>query len=240
MSQQLDHQKTIDTIRRLEERIVDRFPASGLSRIAKDLCAIATASVDMVELHSRPNIAIRLSAAIVIMLGVLLLGYSISQVASTGERPTLAEFVQVTEAAINTVVFLGAAVYFLITFETRVRRGRVLKALHELRAIAHVIDMHQLTKDPSMEQHSIEATPASPKRTLTQFQLLRYLDYCSELFSLVGKLSALHSQNLSDPIVISAANDIETLCSGLSRKVWQKISLLKNAGEKQALDDARA
>ena len=33
-----------------------------------------------------------------------------------------------------------------MTFEAR--QGRILEALNELRSIAHVIDMHQLTKDP--------------------------------------------------------------------------------------------
>jgi hypothetical protein len=35
-----------------------------------------------------------------------------------------------------------------MTIETRVKRRRALRAIHELRSIAHVIDMHQLTKDP--------------------------------------------------------------------------------------------
>ena len=46
------------------------------------------------------------------------------------------------------MVLIGAAIFFLVTLETRVKRRRALAALHELRAIAHIIDMHQLTKDP--------------------------------------------------------------------------------------------
>ena len=91
----------------------------------------------------------------------------------------------------------------------------------------HVIDMHQLTKDPSQLINSAEQrTASSPARSLTPFQLTRYLDYCSELLSLVGKLAALYAQSTSDPVVLQAVNDIEQLTNGLSRKIWQKIMML--------------
>ncbi|MFM7924284.1 MAG: hypothetical protein ACKPJJ_29030, partial [Planctomycetaceae bacterium] len=54
----------------------------------------------------------------------------------------------------------------------------------------------------------------------------RYLDYCSELLSLVGKLAALYAQSTSDPVVLQSVNDIEQLTNGLSRKIWQKIMML--------------
>jgi hypothetical protein len=56
--------------------------------------------------------------------------------------------------------------------------------------------------------------------------LTRYLDYCSELLSLVGKLAALYAQSTSDPVVLQAVNDIEQLTNGLARKIWQKIMML--------------
>ena len=43
---------------------------------------------------------------------------------------------------------IGAAVLFLVTLEVRLRRQRALAAIHELRSLAHVVDMHQLTKHP--------------------------------------------------------------------------------------------
>ena len=45
-------------------------------------------------------------------------------------------------------MLVGAGVFFLMTLETRVKRRRALEAIRELRAIAHIVDMHQLTKDP--------------------------------------------------------------------------------------------
>ena len=54
----------------------------------------------------------------------------------------------------------------------------------------------------------------------------RYLDYCSELLSITGKLAALYAQAVPDEGVAQAVNDIELLGSSLSRKIWQKISVI--------------
>jgi len=71
-------------------------------------------------------------------------------------------------------------------------------------------------------------TASSPARKMSKYELMRYLDYCSEMQSLTGKLAALYAQNLPDPIVIEAVNDIEELTANFSRKVWQKISILES------------
>ena len=42
-------------------------------------------------------------------------------------------------------------------------------------------------------------------------ELMRYLDYCSEMLSLTNKLAALYAQNLPDSVVIDTVNDIEEL-----------------------------
>ena len=121
---------------------------------------------------------------------------------------------------------MGAAVFFLISLETRLKRNRSLRDLHVFRSIAHVIDMHQLTKDPSSALASDYATASSPQRTMTPFELTRYLDYCSEMLSLTSKLAAVYAQNLPDPVVIDAVYDIESLTTDLSQKIWQKITIL--------------
>jgi hypothetical protein len=102
----------------------------------------------------------------------------------------------------------------------------MLKAIHELRALAHIIDMHQLTKDPEVILRGGPATQSSPKRTMTTFEMSRYLDYCSEMLSLIGKVAALYVQRFDDPVALSAVDQIEDLTTGLSRKVWQKIMLI--------------
>ena len=66
------------------------------------------------------------------------------------------------------VVFLGIAIFFLLTIETRLKRRRALAALHQLRSIAHVVDMHQLTKDPEQLLSNPPATASSPARAMTR------------------------------------------------------------------------
>ena len=44
--------------------------------------------------------------------------------------------------------------------------------------------------------------------------------------TVISKLAALHVQEFSDPVTLSAVNDIEDLTQGLSRKIWQKIMIL--------------
>jgi hypothetical protein len=133
---------------------------------------------------------------------------------------------QVLESGIQDVVFIGLALAFLITAENRLRRRRALSFIRELRAIAHIVDMHQLTKDPEQIGSSQPDTASSPARAMSQEQLGRYLDYCTELLSVVSKLSALYVQDMNDPVVLEAVSEVETLSGGLSSKIWQKITLL--------------
>jgi hypothetical protein len=39
-------------------------------------------------------------------------------------------------------------------------------------------------------------------------------------------VATVQAQHLEDAVVLSAVDGVETLCNGLSRKIWQKIMLL--------------
>jgi len=138
----------------------------------------------------------------------------------------ISEMLQATEAGINELIFLGLALYFLISLETRLKRHAALQALHRLRSIAHVVDMHQLTKDPAYLLSPMQETESSPSNTLTRQELIRYLDYCAEMLALDSKLAALFAQNMDDPVVLAAVNEMESLTQGLAGKIWQKIMIL--------------
>jgi len=105
-----------------------------------------------------------------------------------------------------------------------------LKAIHELRAMAHIVDMHQLTKDPESYFSPGAASP-TPRRRMTPFELNRYLDYCSETLALVSKIAALYVQDFQDSVLLDAVDDIEDLVAGFSRKIWQKITILETLGK---------
>lgn len=225
MYRSLDPEKTIATLRTLSNRIEERFPGASLNRVCVELLAIAEETTGRINWLSRPHAWIRIAVFVVIGFAMYL-GWQVLKQLKV-EAGGLE--IQDLEAAANAVFLLGAALLFLVTLESRIKRSRVLSAVNELRAISHVIDMHQLTKDPSQVIVGVgHRTPSSPKRTLTAYQLTRYLDYCTEMLSLVGKLAALYAQSNSDSVVLQSVNDIETLTNGISRKIWQKIMILDN------------
>jgi hypothetical protein len=225
----LDQDQIIQTLSRLRDRIAERFPGSGLSRVSDELLAMARATLTTVEALHRPNWIIRISVGIAItfMITVVVVAVSAINVSTTALSAT--DVVQAIESTINDLIFLGAAIFFLVTLEGRFKRKKAMRVLHQLRSIVHIVDMHQLTKDPERLMSPQLDTASSPVRTMTGPELGRYLDYCSELLSLSSKIAALFVQRFDDPVVLGAVNEIETLATGLSGKVWQKITLLERA-----------
>ncbi len=169
---------------------------------------------------------LRLTVAIAIGLIVVGLIGALSQLSPSVRPLDVVLFVNVLEASINNILLLGAAVYFLVTIETRIKRKRSLVAIHELRSLAHIIDMHQLTKDPDRLLSSREDTKSSPVTGMTIYQMSRYLDYCGEMLSLIGKIAAIYGLHWNDAIALQSITDVERLTTGLSQKIFQKVMIL--------------
>ncbi len=222
----LNLSKTIETIDQLKLRIEDRFPDSGLSKVCGELGDIAKESSKTISFISKPIIWLRLSFGVIIVIGLGTLIYSMSLLKISMDEIQLIDLVQGAEASVNDIIFIGAAIYFLFRTETLMKRKRALTSLHELRTIAHVIDMHQLTKDP--KSLNSKGTEHSPKREMNNYELSRYLDYCSEMLSLTSKVSALYANDYNDEVALNTINEIEELTSSLSGKVWQKIMILRS------------
>jgi hypothetical protein len=195
---ELDAGQLVATTTALRRRIEERFPGSGLRGVAANLCELA-------ERHAARSAAIRAPIWPLRLASCLLLAAGLG--------------------ALSSMFFLTAAGVYVASMETRARRQRCLSALRELRALAHLVDLHQLTKDPDRMLRPGPDTASSPDRHLTPFLLARYLDYCSEMLALVGKLAALYAE-FPDPVVLDGIDDVEDLTTGLSRKVWQKIAML--------------
>jgi hypothetical protein len=226
----LDDGAIIATAARLSARIDERFAGSGLSKVARELLAVAEETTARIAAIRRPRRSIRIYAGLVIALMLALIVALAATLPLSQERIALLPLLQVIESGINDVIFLGIAVYFLMSLETRLKRRDALRALHQLRSLAHVIDMHQLTKDPERLLSPENATASSPMRTLNRFELARYLDYCTEMLAIISKLGALYAQDLDDPQVLGAVNDIQGLTTGLSSNIWQKIVILDRTG----------
>ena len=194
--------------------------------MAGELLSVGEQAATMSDWLAKPHRPLRLLAGAGIVAMIAVVVGALSTVRTQMAFSTVAELLRGLEAAINEVVFLGIAIFFLLTLEKRRKRARALKAIHVLRSIAHIIDMHQLTKDPERTTTPQLDTASSPKRTLTAFELTRYLDYCTELLAICSKIAALYVQRFDGPVTLSAVNDVEELTNGLSRKIWQKIMIL--------------
>lgn len=229
MYRQLDESKIIRTLERLRDRIGERFPEAGLRQISENLLALAHETSSCVDYLRRPNWSLRiLTGATLVGLIALLVVLALSVRVPAGVSG-LSDVAQGIEAAVNDVIFFGVAVFFLLTIETRLKRRRALKMIHQLRSLAHIVDMHQLTKDPDQAMLTQPATASSPTRLMTLPELGRYLNYCTELLSLTSKIAALLVQYFDDAVVLANVNEIEDLTTGLSSKIWQKITILDRA-----------
>jgi hypothetical protein len=225
----LDPDKIIETVNALQHRIENRFPGSGLGKVVDELRRVAGETIARTAWIQRPQVFLR-TAAGALSLGILALLAGLFIQIRRFQIDEFTSSVQALDSSISSVVFIGAAILFLLSWENRIKRNRALNAIHELRALAHIIDMHQLTKDP---EGYFGQGPNSPrKRNMTRFELNRYLDYCTEALALISKIAALYVQGFQDPVLLDAVDDVEDLTSGLSHKIWQKITLLGNLSGK--------
>ncbi len=223
----LDRAKVLATIRKLGQRIEDRFPGAGLLAVAGELENIAATVESDLRYIERPNWLLRGGVIFFITAVLLVLGIGLATTELGHEGLTLTELVGLVESIFNDVILIGAAVVFLFSLENRRKRRRVIESINRLRSLAHVIDMHQLTKDPTvLLVEGGAATAHSPTRSMSPYDLGRYLDYASELLSLVSKVGFCYVQEFDDPEAVAAVTELETLTNGLARKVWQKIMLL--------------
>jgi hypothetical protein len=223
----LDPEKILATARQLERRVTGRFADRGLAKVAAELVVLTETVMAEAAALKPPIWWLRVLILGIVLAGaaVFLLVGSVIPLNQIG-RDSIGS-VQSIEAAINTIVLGGLGLTALVRLEARLKRQRVARGLHGLRSIIHVIDMHQLTKDPVVLTVGYQATPQSPARDLDAVGLSRYLDYASEMLAITGKLAALYAQSVPDEGVAQAVNDIETLGSNLSRKIWQKIMMVE-------------
>lgn len=223
----LDAEEIIETVRHLHERIERRFPASGLGKVIDELLQVSKETVQRTLWIQKPHIPLRLAALLLSALVVALLVGLLLQIRQF-KFDDYTNSVQALEASIGSMVFVGAAVLFFVSWENRIKRSRALRAIHELRALAHIVDMHQLTKDPESYFGKARFTTTRKLRPMSPFELNRYLDYCSDAMGLISKVAALYVQNYQDAVLLDAVDDVEDLTSGFSRKIWQKITILES------------
>lgn len=241
----LKSDKIIQTLRHLHERIDDRFHQRkrGLTTICEELLDVAEEARGNVERLRRANVWLRLVpvlvTAIIAYLTYLMFagidrqlalpaGIDTSDPRLYSDLKKLLDVLRQIKADIAIPIALAVPVPLIITMfafifrlETLWKRRQTLRYLHELRSIIHVVDMHQLTKDPRYV----------PKQNEPDFvggeDLVYYLDYCAELLSIAGKVAALYAESSHDPVVIEAVSDLGSITADLSNKIWQKVNIVE-------------
>jgi hypothetical protein len=230
----LDAARVTATLELLGERIGQRFPESGLARVCRDLVETSKATAERIRKLSRPYFGLQFLVWLTLSTVLCAQVYVLSRVdwSRIVIHQDIVELAQGLQATVSLLLLAASAIWFLVTAEQRLKRRRTRRALFELRSFAHVIDMHQLTKDPTIVLGGGQPTASSPERRMSQFELSRYLDYCTEMLALISKLAALYAGATQDEAIIAAVNELEVLTSDLGRKIWQKIMILSQLDER--------
>ncbi|RKT76820.1 hypothetical protein DFJ68_0220 [Terracoccus luteus] len=239
----LDGREVRAVIEYLGER-VDRYLPNhpGLRAATTELGSVVGRLLEHTARTMRRRAALtvvsRVGVGLVVAVALFVLGSAVADAVGRAGSVRAIEWLPVLESGVNDLVFAGIAVWFLLSLPDRVVRRDLIGHLHRLRSMAHIIDMHQMGKDPALLLPRADPTGASPgpvsypgrevvsPRVLSPRDYALYLDYCSELLSLTSKAAALCAEESTDSLVLDTVSEIETLTTGMSRKIWQKISLL--------------
>lgn len=229
--ERLEADAVLATAQRLQGRIQARFPDRNLSRVAEQLVTVAT-DLDQAVARTLPVRVVRVAGLVLIAALLVLAVISVVAVGveMLGNGSDAVNWMSTVSTMISNLVYVGVAVLFLWVLPAQLERQRILGELHRLRSLAHVIDMHQLTKDPERFADAYRPTSHSVQVGLSAIDMATYLDYCSELLSLVAKTAAVYAERTTDPAVLATISDIENLTNGMARKIWQKLGLLPGVG----------
>ena len=128
MYRKLDPERIVATVQRLRDRIHERFPDSSLGRVADEFLQVTGQAVQRAEWLSRPNYWLRVAAGgltlalLAIVLGIV----RVLKVSPQVDRAT--ELFQAVDAALNTLILLSGAIYFLV-FSTLVKESALPERL---------------------------------------------------------------------------------------------------------------
>jgi hypothetical protein len=225
MFRYVDDGKLLETANLVQRRINEAFPGSSLSEIAKEVVTMTDEAVPVARSIRQPNWWLRgglILLPIVLVLAVWL-AFRGEQAAPGDHPPTMSErILKAMDATKGGAVYICALFVFLFTLEVRWKRWTAFKAVHVLRGMAHLIDMHQLVRDPQ----KLRSPDANDKSSWTAEGMDRYLRHSIELLALVSKIAHLYVQGLADSGAHAAVDGCESLITGLSQKIWQKRVIL--------------
>lgn len=220
---QLNPERIIETAENLAQRIGERLPGSVLAGLAGELVRIARDTDRRVQQARKPILAVRVASLTAIGGGLLGIWFLLHRIHFRWEfGSTFTELFEVTGATCNFLVMLSGALWFLITFENRVKSKRALEAIQELREFVHVIDATQLYYTPDM----YDDDDAQSADSLRRFDHT-YLLFCSQILGLVSNLAALYTRGAAGESIMRAAADVESFSVALTGKLYNKAEFVR-------------
>jgi hypothetical protein len=207
----LDPNKLIKTSAALTAWIDKDFNHAHLARVADNIHRLTQEAVVTAARIRRPIWLLRIG---IWTLVLALVAGAVHQLV-TQPLDQILRFLDDTKWA---ALYIGAFLLAFINLEVRFKRRRALQAIGELRAVAHIVDMHQLAKDQTIEEFREHTTPA---------HMESYLHACIALLALLSKIGQLYVEHFPDTVATQSVNDLEMITTGLSNKIWMKILSLK-------------
>ena len=114
----------IPTIETLERRVGERFPDSGLRKLCLELQSVARDAQRRVETIAEPNRPLRIGVGLLITAVLAIVFSALLSLHLPATVNDFGSFAQALDAGINDVIFLGIAIFFLVSLERRIKRRR--------------------------------------------------------------------------------------------------------------------
>ena len=212
MDRNLDAGKLAVTADALAKWIGVEFPNANLAVVAREVANLTADARRVSWVLARPMYFVRAIVLMIILAALGGVGYH-----AWFHPKELLKWIDDTKGL---GIYFMAAAAFLVTLEIRLKRSKALTAIHDLRSLAHIIDMHQLAKDPIIERYRVD--PGNDFRE----KLAAYLHTCTALLNLVSKVGQVYIDHFPDSVATTAVNDFEAVCNGMANKIWAKIDAL--------------
>jgi hypothetical protein len=225
-----DPAKLMDTIERVVAQIETEFPRADLLQVGRSVLEQARKAEARSSLIQKTNPWLRIGIVLVLALGFTAAFFVVQKIRRFPDTGDLFVIFQGLEAVLNVVILSGAAVFSIVTIETRWQRKAALKEINATISLIHVVDMHQLGKHAIIaEMRSATQDDLLKDGYYTLAQINRYFDFCSELMSLAAKITLIYEEKLADTVITDAATAAAQLATALSNETYQKMILMDRA-----------
>ena len=217
----LDPARIIETAENLAREVGERLPGSSLAGLAVELAQIAHATNERARQARRPIYAIRVVSLVAVSASLLALWYLVGHIHTRWVFGTITEVFEAADAGFNLLILLAGALWFLITFENRIKRKKTLMFIEELREFLHVIDVTQLYYTPVLYNPDPGVARTSVSLDYTYFL------FCTQMLAVIGNLAPLYTRGAADDSIMRAASEVELLANAITDKLLSKAETVR-------------